>query len=166
MSDPFRVALAAFHEPGQPDTLYRALDHIIGQLVGHKLFTLLYVTASGEEVARVYSNMPDAYPVGGRKAMGPTPWGDHVMKGLKPYVGHTAEDIRWAFFDHELIASLGCESVLNMPVIYDGRVLGTLNLLHEAGFYRDDHARLLEPYAALLATPFLKLAEQVEKTEF
>lgn len=166
MSDPFRVAVAAFHEAGQPQTLYRALDHILGQLIGHKLFTLLYLTSGGDQVARVYSNQPEAYPVGGRKAMGPTPWGDHVLKSMKPYIGRTAEDIRWAFFDHQLIASLGCDSTLNMPVVYDGRCLGTINLLHEASFYRDEHARMLEPYAALLATPFLQLADAPERPDF
>ena len=36
----------------------------------------------------------------------------------------------------ELILSLGCESVLNLPVLFDGRVLGTVNLLHEARLVR------------------------------
>lgn len=157
--DAFAEVHAAFRGPGQPQALYAALDRALGQLIGHRLFTLLYVTASGTEVARVYSSQPDAYPVGGRKPMGPTPWGEHVMRGLKPYVGRTAADIRWAFFDHALIASLGLESVLNVPVIYDGRCLGTMNLLHVAGHYRDEHAALAEPLATLLATPFLKLSE-------
>ena len=40
-------------------------------------------------------------------------------------------------FDHELIASLGCDSVLNMPVRFGGQTLGTLNLLHRAGWYSE-----------------------------
>ena len=39
------------------------------------------------------------------------------------------------FDDFELIRSLGCESVINVPIVVDGDVLGTINCLHEAGFY-------------------------------
>jgi hypothetical protein len=41
------------------------------------------------------------------------------------------------FFDHALIASLGCASVLNLPVKHDGRILGTINLLHEEAWYEE-----------------------------
>ena len=59
-------------EPGQPETLFRSFDAVAARLVGHELFTLLYV--DGQEVARIYSNRPAQYPVFGRKPMGPTPW--------------------------------------------------------------------------------------------
>ncbi len=58
------------------------------------------------------------------------------------------------FYDYELIWSLGCESVLNMPVRWRGQTLGTLNLLHKAGHYNEGHVahvRLL----AHLALPAL-----------
>lgn len=51
--------------------------------------------------------------------------------------GKNSEDIRSVFFDHELIASLGCASVLNLPVRWDGKVIGSLNLLHQAHHYDD-----------------------------
>jgi hypothetical protein len=38
-------------EPGQPETLFRAFDAVAARLVGHELFTLLYV--DGQEVARI-----------------------------------------------------------------------------------------------------------------
>jgi hypothetical protein len=53
------------------------------------------------------------------------------------------------FSDHELIVSLGCESVLNMPVRWRGRTLGSLNLLHEAGWYGEDDAVACLPFAQL-----------------
>ena len=55
--------------------------------------------------------------------------------------------IRWAFYDWELILSLGCESCLNMPVRWRGQTLGTLNLLHAAGHYTEADL----PGVALLA---------------
>ena len=41
------------------------------------------------------------------------------------------------------------------PVVYAGRVLGTMNLLAGAGHYKESDAARLEPYAALLIGPFL-----------
>jgi hypothetical protein len=60
-----------------------------------------------------------------------------------------------AALGHKLFASLGCASVLNVPVVWDGRVLGTMNLLHEAEWYDDGDATLGLAFAAL-AVPALR----------
>jgi hypothetical protein len=54
-----------------------------------------------------------------------------------------------------LIVSLGCESAMNVPVVYAGRVLGTLNLLDAAGHYKESDIGKIEPFAALLIGPFI-----------
>ena len=149
---------ATLEQPGQPGTLYRALDEMTRKLVGHKLFTLLYV--DGQEVARVYSNQPEAYPVYGRKPMGPTPWGAHVLEGRKPYLGVDAASIRWAFFDHGLIFSLGCGSVINIPIIYDGATIGTMNLLDAEHHYKPSDVALVAPLAPMLIPAFLDARKQ------
>src|SRR5712671_4845926 len=123
--------------------------------VGHKLFTLLYVTPDGRRVKRLYTNMPKEYPVGGYKPVTESDWHKHVIGQRRPWVGFTYEDVKWAFFDHELIRSLGCESAINVPVVYAGRVLGTMNLLDAAGHYRETDPVRIEPFAALLIGPFL-----------
>jgi GAF domain-containing protein len=141
-------------ESGQPETLYRALDAALKELVGHRLFTLLY--ADGQEVARVYSNRPKEYPVAGRKPMGPTPWGAHVLTGRKPYLGTDKAGIRWAFFDHALIEDMGLGSVINIPVVYDGQTIGTLNLLDVEHHYTQADLEKVAPFAALLVPAFLE----------
>ncbi|MBF8288327.1 MAG: histidine kinase, partial [Candidatus Rokubacteria bacterium] len=60
-------------------------------------------------------------------------------------------------FDHALILSLGCASVLNLPVVWDGRTLGTINLLHEAGFYDEGDVPVGQIFAALAAPALLEL---------
>jgi len=56
---------------GPPRLLFEALDAALASVLGHKLFTAMaYHDATGES-ARVYTNQPVAYPVGGRKAMNP-----------------------------------------------------------------------------------------------
>jgi hypothetical protein len=78
---------------------------------------------------------PLQVPVGGRKPFTESAWSRRVFVERRSYIGNTAEDIRAVFFDHALIASLDCDAVPNVPVTHDGRVLGTLNLFHEAGWY-------------------------------
>jgi transcriptional regulator with GAF, ATPase, and Fis domain len=147
---------AAGAMPGQPAPLYRAIDEAVQRLVGHKLFTLLVV--DGQEVARVYSSNPKDYPVSGRKPMNRTPWGDHVMKGRKTWIARSAEDIKWAFFDHQLIHSLGCDSCVNVPVVYDDKVIGTMNVLHEAGWFDEAKAATIGAFTPLLFASFVQAA--------
>jgi hypothetical protein len=148
-------AARALAAPGQPEVFYQALDRAVDGLIGHKLFTLMTYDASAREVERVYSNQPAAYPVGGRKPYTASTLFDRLLVEHRPVVLRGADEIRRAFVDHALIASLGAAASLHMPVVHDGRALGMMNLLHEAGWYADPHIALAEPFAALLTAPFL-----------
>jgi GAF domain-containing protein len=145
--------LALLSEGGQPAAIYRAVEAASQQSVGHGLFTLLIV--DGTDVARVYSSRPEQYPVSGRKTMGPTPWGDLVLKRMTPWVGRDKAAIRWAFSDHALIESMGLGSVINLPIVYDGHAIGTMNLLAPEQHYHDAHLALVAPLAPLLVPAFL-----------
>ena len=150
--DPLRhleAVARAMREPEQPETGFRALDLGMAAVIGHKLFTVLLHHLRAQESERRYTNQPAAYPVGGRKPVSPTPWTERLFVERRPYIGKTAEDIRSVFFDHELILSLGCASVLNVPVVWDGRTLGTINLLHEAGWYDETDVPVGQLFAAL-----------------
>ena len=106
----------AMRDAGQPEAGFRALDLAMGAVIGHKLFTVLLHHAEARESERRYTNQPAAYPVGGRKPVTASAWTNRLFIERRPYVGRSAEDIRTVFFDHELILSLGCASVLNVPV--------------------------------------------------
>ena len=146
--------LSALAKPNQPEATFRALDALTKRLIGHQLFTLLY--RDGEEVARVYSNRPAEYPVSGRKRMGPTPWGDLVLNRCQPYLGRDKAAIRWAFFDHALIESMGLGSTINLPVVYDGACIGTINMLDAEFHYTEEHVARVAPLAPLLIPAFLE----------
>jgi len=120
----------------QPPRIFRALDELSGEVIGHRLFTIMRFDPARSEVERLYSNMPDVYRVGGRKKKTDTAWADHILRDKKVYRANDAAGIRAAFDDSTTILGLGLESVLNIPVVFDGRCVGTMNLLHEAGWYR------------------------------
>ena len=153
-----RVAAAA-GRPGQPTPLYDALKEALGRVIGHRLFTLMVFDPRNRDAQRLYSSDPRNYPVGGRKAMAQTPWGAKVIDGKTAWIGYSADDIRWAYPDHELIASLGLESALNLPVIYDDVFIGAANLLHDANWYGPQDVKIGAPFAALLAAPFRDFAK-------
>ena len=152
---PFESSLTALQQPGPPDSLFKTVDKALADTVGHKLFTLLYVAPNKKRVKRLYTNMPKEYPVGGYKEVKDTPWHKRVVQEKRAWVGYNAKDIEWAYFDHELIKSLGCESAMNVPVVYSGRLLGTMNLLDAANHYKEPDVAKCEPFAALLVGPYL-----------
>lgn len=81
-----------------------------------------------------------------------------MLNSGEAYIGRTQDDLRAVFPDHELIASLGCESVLNMPVRWRGRTLGSLNLLHEARWYGEADVAACLPFAQLALPALLPIA--------
>ncbi len=146
--------LPVLAQPGQPETLFAAMEAATQRAAGHQLFTLLYV--DGQDVARCYSNRPAEYAVAGRKPMGPTEWGTLVLKNQKPFLGPDKAAIRWAFFDHALIESMGLGSAICVPIVYDGATIGSMNLLHTEHYYEEKHVAPLLALAPLLIPGFLQ----------
>ena len=140
----------------EPFEVYRAVEHVLAGPLGFGLLTMLVVTPDAGEVERVYSSNCQAYPLAGRKRMGPTPWGDLVMRQRLPFLGRDAESIRWAFSDHALIASLGLASAINVPVVAFGQLLGTINVLDAAGRYDEQGVQTLQSVTPLLVASFLR----------
>jgi hypothetical protein len=123
----------------QPDTAFAALCQLANQMMGVKLFTVMDYDPGRDLVRRVYSNMPQAYPVSGTKpADNGTPWFGKVIGQHEIFSTNTYEGITEVFDDHELIKSLGCASVVNIPIVVAGKAIGTINCLHEEGFYTQD----------------------------
>ena len=143
--------------PGQPGATFGALDAALGAVLGHRLFTLMRYHADSGDSERLYTSHPQAYPVGGRKPLNPTSWTEQVLRRQQPYLGRTTADVRAVFFDHALIATLGCGSVLNLPVVWDARTLGTINLLHEEGWYAEGDQAVGLLFAALAIPGYLAL---------
>jgi GAF domain-containing protein len=121
--------------PDQPLTICRALEKLSGETIGHRLFTVMRFDSDRSEVQRIHTSLPAVYPADGRKKKKDTAWARHVLTDLKVFRGSTPADIVSAFDDHQTILGLGLGSVLNIPVVFNGRCVGTVNLLHQAGWY-------------------------------
>jgi hypothetical protein len=148
----------AVTEEGQPNAVLVQLDRALEQAVGHKLFTVLVLNEDVGQNQRYYTNQPKAYPVGGSKPIDRSSalYRDVIIAG-KPRICYNYEDIKRAFFDHELIRSLGCESAVNYPVRWNGKTIGTLNLLHQAGWYTEHNVAAIGPFAALSVPALLEI---------
>ncbi len=160
----FMEALA--NASGQPQRSFSALELLAEQTVGCRLFTLMSFDPEVGEGCRFHSNMPDKYPVTGRKPVPEGPWAETVVRNREIFVANSIVAIAAVFPDHELIASLGCGAVINIPVIAAGRLLGCVNCLDSAGSYGPERVlaarRLMLPGAAcfLLAGTLSKPGDQ------
>ncbi len=128
----------AMASKGQPEPTFKALAELVDKTIGVKLFTTLVIDRERDVVRRNYSNMPEAYPISGEKPRVKDRWADIVEGQHQTFVLNSYEEIKATFPDHELIRSLGCESCINIPVTINGQVIGTLNCLHDAGYYTQE----------------------------
>ena len=114
---------------------YQAVQRIAGQTIGWRLFTILRHVEADQAVERLHSSDAASYPVGGRKPLAKIGASHAALEKGEAVLAATKEEVRRAFFDHELIFSLGITAILNVPIRHAGRHLGTLNLCGEEGMY-------------------------------
>lgn len=140
----------------QPERGLQALATALATRIGYRLFTVLVLDRQAQQSLRYFSSQPGAYPPGGAKPIREDSefFASVVLGGQARICVDRAECMR-AFPDHELIHSLGCESAVNVPVRWDGQTIASLNLLHEAGWYRRDMLPELSWYAAM-AIPIIQ----------
>ncbi|MHA6844542.1 GAF domain-containing protein [Ralstonia syzygii] len=130
---------------------WTALDAALAEVFGHRLFTVLVYDDCEQRLVRVHSSRPDINPVGGCKAVLPGLWTRQVLIEGAAYIGRTREDLRDVFADHEVLFSIGCESVLNIPIRRGGITLGSLNLLNGPGAYRATDIPTAKLFAQLVS---------------
>lgn len=144
----------------QPARLFRAIDLLTARVIGHRLFTIMRFDADRFEVERLYTNMPQVYPVGGRKKKAETRWGDETLRSMKVFRATNPDQIRQHFDDYETLAGLGMGSILNIPIAYDGKCVGTMNMTHQAGWYVEKHEQIGVLIGGFLVTPLVQSVAQ------
>ncbi len=138
-----------------------AVEERVRDAIGVRLFTVLAWVPERRALKRAHSSHLAEYPVGGEKtgevAAG---WLAKCITAQQPYFGPERGAVREIFADHDLIESLGCGSIINVPVIADGRTLGVLNILDAEGAYDDDAVVVAETLAPLAVSALLDLEKE------
>ncbi len=142
---------AAISEAKGAEAAFKALQTLTEATVGTKLFTFMTVDMTAELARRAYTSDPTNYPGSGTKPIRYDSWFDIVHKQRQYFVANTIADIAKVFPDYELIDSLGCQSVVNMPVVIGGELIGTVNMLHEDGYYTPERVQLIHDVLAVPA---------------
>ena len=120
---------------------------------------------------RVYTSDPENYPCSGTKPVEMNSWFEVVHTRREMFVANTLAEIAKVFPDHELIGSLGCGSVVNLPIVLGGQLVATMNVLDRAHHYSSEQVSLIESMvslpakAALLAFERLRIVESSRSTE-
>jgi hypothetical protein len=146
-----------------PAEVWKALDAFSATLDGHRLFTVMTVDIKAGLARRVYSDHPNEYPVTGTKPIHRDAWFEIVHGERRSFVANTIADIAKVFPDFELIRSLGCGSVINLPVVLRDELVATINLLHVEHHFDAERVRLIETQLSLPAKLCCALSLQFEE---
>jgi hypothetical protein len=165
MSSSEATFVAAVSEARSSAAAWKALEDLARGVAGHRLFTVMTVDMEAGLARRAYSNHPAEYPVSGTKPIHRDRWFDIVHRERRSFVANTLEEIAAVFPDHELIASLGCASVLNLPVILAGELVATVNLLDQGNHYTPERVAAGETILASPARLCCALAHRFDAVE-
>ena len=148
--------------PQTPDQIFADLHGAAVEAAGARLFTVTVQDAAAGVVRRAYTSHPQDYPVSGTKPLQADRWSAQVLGRGEPFVANDTAGFSDVFPDYAQINALGCQSVINLPVLQDGVVMGTVNILDVAGHFTPDRITLLVALmeerhdlivAAMTATP-------------
>ncbi len=155
----FAPFVAAMAGPNASQETFKALAQLAYDVLDLKQFTIMTVDQKRGVAARIFSDDPVPYPVGGEKPILDTIWTKTVLERQETFVGNTIEDLAEVFPDWEKIQSLGLESCLNLPIIIDGNVMGTLNCLNVAGHFTPERVAAANQLKLPGAAAFLLAAQ-------
>lgn len=124
--------------------------------LGTRLFTVTLHDPAQGLVRRAFSSNPAAYAVSGTKPLSDDAWSRQVIGRGEAFVANHDREFKDLFPDHAQIVALGCRSCANLPIVRDGHVVGTANLLAEEGHFTPERLAaytllMVKHHAALLA---------------
>jgi hypothetical protein len=142
--------------------IWLALHQLSAAVVGHRLFTVTTVDMKAGVARRLHTDHPLEYPVSGSKPIHRDRWFEIVHDEGRSFVANSIAEIAQHFPDHELIAKLGCGSVINLPVVLKGNLVATVNMLDQDGAYGPEKVTLAEAVLSVPAKLCCVLAAQFD----
>ena len=166
----FQAELAAFNDAlaiaTKPEEPFEALWRLTDAMIGAKLFTLMEANMKTERSGRIFTSHPEEYPVSGSKPITYNSWFDVVHKQRRAFVANNLVDIDKVFPDAVLISQLGCASVINLPIVLNDTLVGTVNILNGENHHTEERVELvtsllsLPAKAAWLASRYIKSQQE------
>ena len=138
------------NDESNTQAIYKCVEAIAAETCGWVLLTTLKYDEAAQVVVRLHSSDEKSYPLGGTKPLSKIAASHGGMDGGDVFLAADREQVKAAFFDHELIFSLGISAILNSPIRFAGRRLGTLNFCGVAGTYGAAEIRSAKILAGLL----------------
>ena len=142
--------VALSNEAADAQRVYKSVEAIAAEVCGWVLLTTLRYDEAAQAVVRLHSSDETSYPLGGTKPLSKIAASHGSMENGDVFLAADKEHVKAAFFDHELIFSLGISAILNSPIRLAGRRLGTLNFCGVAGTYGTDEIQAAKILAGLL----------------
>ena len=141
-----------------PTALFEAINDVARRRLNAGLVTSMRYDEPRQEVERLYSSVPSAYPVGGRKLKRESNWSRHVLVEHRVLVSAGDDMLKEHYTDHATITGLGLHSCVNVPLVSETRCVGTLNICRPQAEWRDDEVMIaralgLAALAAVLMIP-------------
>lgn len=127
--------LDAIRQAESRETAFRAWLDVVKQRLPFVQATALVSRPRPEAptqlgaVRRVYSTIPSAYPVGGWKQLSGSDWARKVLERGEVLVANSDAELQHYFPDHQLLKSLGTNTLVNIPVVVCKRTVGAFALL-------------------------------------
>ncbi|WP_458215917.1 GAF domain-containing protein [Paracidovorax citrulli] len=139
--------------PGQLDSaqIFDVVGKATFALLGPGLLTINAWRPQQSQVVRLWSSDPVAYPVGGSKDKGDTPWARQVLQRAQVFVGEGDEALAEVFDDISKIRGLGLRAVVNVPICEQGRCVGTFNYLRAQEAWQEHEVEALRRLAGIAA---------------
>ena len=141
----------------------KKIDKIIKSLIGHKLITFTVIDNKLNFCERIYSNNNKVYPILGQKKMPKNIWSEKVIKNKKHFLCKNKDDIKKIYFDYETIFSLGCGCIINLLVLFKGKPIGTINILHKENYYNSMDLKKIDFLTHYLIPYFLDHQKIMER---
>lgn len=141
-----------------PAALLAVINDIATRRLNARLVTAMRYLEGEQAVERIYSSNAQAYPVGGRKTKRDSAWSRHVLVEHRVLVSAGDAMLREHYVDHATITGLGCHSCVNVPLVAEGRCIGTMNVCRPQAEWSEDELALARALglAALAAVLMLR----------
>jgi hypothetical protein len=153
---------AELAENASAQELFIALEAMVHAEIGAIIFSCSTFDLATGQSRRIHTNQPEIYPVSGLKAITPNAWTKVVLDSRNTFVANSLAEISEVFPDHAIIHSLGCGSVINMPVFLSGRFLGTVNILNKPNYYGPNRVKKLHDMRAAAMLAFSSFLLEME----